>query len=435
MRRSMRALPATLAATLLAACGPADQDEERTAVTEQALAHPGPWEIPAETLAIGDEQDVVYTGAGDWVGEAGCGGGILSGTDILRDYLYAHFPQTYEIGGYSCRPINGNPSKMSVHATGRALDTMLALDDGEADNDAGDPIGNWLIENAEAIGIQYVIWDLYTWQAERPDGAKGKPYGGAHPHHDHLHIELSVERADEVTNWFEDVVTPPVIEGCAPLPFSGGVVDNDSECFVTYGPAQFWRQVDDGGYEGSLVWTNAYESDNPSNWARWNVVLSARGAYDVEVYVDPEWGTHHATRYGIVHAGVEDTVEIDQSTQNGWVSLGEFDFEAGAEQHVSVYDNASGPVEPDQHIAVDAVRLTRIGGYPPPRELGGEGAADDDEGGGSLPEDDPGGTSSSASADEGCSLGAAPGRSSSGRSALLLGLGVAVLVSRRRRAR
>ncbi len=365
--------------TLLAAVG-CQTGAEPTDQIAQGIAHPGPWQIPEETLAIGDGQDVDYTGAGPWIGEEGCAPGIKSGTDILRDYLYAHFPQTNLIGGYDCRPIVGNESQMSVHGTGRALDIMIPTDGGEADNDAGDAIGNWLIENAEAIGIQLIIWDLYTWQAARAPGEKGKDYGGQHPHHDHLHIELSVEHADETENWFEDLVEPPGIEGCQPLAFGGGTIDDANDCFMLFGDPDFWRKETGVGHDGGLYWTNAWQNDEPSNWARWNFSFSARGLYEVEVYIDPAWGVHSETRYALRFGDQEQEVILDQAAQSGWVSLGQFEFEPGGDQHLSVFDNALGPVAEEQHIAADAARLTRIGEYEPPdgRE---DGSAEGEDGG------------------------------------------------------
>lgn len=379
----MRAcLFAVVASALAVACTPSE-DVGRARLE---LAQPGPWSIPPDTLALGDLHHIDYVGAGPWIGEEGCSGGITPGTDILRDYLYAHFGQTDTIGGYACRPIVGNESQMSVHGTGRALDIMLPLDGGEADNDLGDPIGNWLIENAGAIGIQYIIWDLYTWMAERAEGQKGKDYGGAHPHHDHLHVEVSVDVAGNTENWFEETVDPPAIDGCVPLPFAGGVLEETDDCFVAFGPASYWRSVADDGHGGTLLWTNAFEDPNPSNWARWNIIVSSRGSYHVEVYVDSDWGVHRETRYGIKHAEGEAEVVIDQSAAQGWVSLGEFVFDPGGDQHVSVYDNAASPVAEEQHIAVDALQLTRKGGAPLPWDPG----ASDDEGG-ALPEAEDGG--------------------------------------------
>src|SRR5690606_10376618 len=106
--------------------------------------------------ALADTYNIENVQAGPWVGESGCGGTFLEGTRVFRQWLYDNFPQTPTIGGYSCRPI-ANSNSMSVHATGRALDIMLPVDssvgsyNAPADNDIGDPIANWLLENAEEV--------------------------------------------------------------------------------------------------------------------------------------------------------------------------------------------------------------------------------------------------------------------------------------------
>jgi hypothetical protein len=234
---------------------------------------------------------------------------------------------------------------------------MIPTHDGDADNDLGDPIGNYLIEHAEEIGIQYIIWDRWTWNGARPAGSKERMYGGAHPHHDHLHVEVSLEAADMNTAWFSGPMEMPSLEGCDPIPADGGTVDQSSRCFAAYGNATYWRDVADAGEGGTLIWTNAFENGSPSNWARWHLDVEEAGEYAVEVSVDPAWGVWNATRYSIYHDDTEDLVTADQSMSDGWIRLGIFDFAAGAGQHVSVYDNYSGTVPADQHIVADAVRL------------------------------------------------------------------------------
>jgi hypothetical protein len=127
------------------------------------LAEAGPWDVPLATRRIADPQYVAYDGAGPWIGSAGCGPGLLSGTAALGAYLDRAFPQVRGIGGYSCRRNTGDTSRTSVHGTGRALDVFIPLDGGAADNGLGDEVANWLIEHAEEIGVQYVIWDRWQW--------------------------------------------------------------------------------------------------------------------------------------------------------------------------------------------------------------------------------------------------------------------------------
>lgn len=144
---------------------------------------------------------------------------------------------------------------------------------------------------------------------------------------------------------------------CEPLPGEGGVIEEAGSCFFAFGPNQFWRSVEGEGHGGSLLWTNAFENDTPSNWGRWSVNLSAGGDYDVDVYLEPAYAVHAGARYEVRHGGLQTVVFLDQSAGNGWMRLGTFTFESGDDQWVSVYDD-TGPVAPEQHIAVDALRLT-----------------------------------------------------------------------------
>lgn len=194
---------------LLPACTDELAKSSTHVTRDHAAAVAGAWKIPASTLAIGDSQYVSYDGAGAWNNGANCTGGLTAGGSALRNYLLANFPQISGIGGYACRRNTASTNKMSVHGTGRALDIFIPLDGGEADNGLGDPVGNWLIENAEEIGIQYIIWDRWTWGAHRPSGSKDRSYGGPHPHHDHLHVEISIEAGNRQTDFFQGPMTPP----------------------------------------------------------------------------------------------------------------------------------------------------------------------------------------------------------------------------------
>lgn len=160
----------------------------------------GAYRPSASALEAGRRQSIGYEGAPNW-NPSRCGGSFRPGAKRLADFLVANFDGARSYGGYSCRQNTANRSKMSVHGTGRAIDLFVPLDRGDADNDLGDPIANWLIENAEAIGVQYFIWDRTSWGGSR-SGDKIRSYGGPHPHHDHLHIELTSAGAEMRTPWF-----------------------------------------------------------------------------------------------------------------------------------------------------------------------------------------------------------------------------------------
>jgi len=186
---------------LLGAClgDPGPATEARGA----AMARAGDWSLPADVQDIGDQQDVGYDSPGPWNGGAACSGGLFEGTRQIGDTLMGMFDGISEYGGYSCRQNTANSSELSVHGTGRALDLMIPMDGGSADNDAGDPVANWLVEHAEAIGVQYIIWDRTTWAGYR-DPPKTDDYGGPNPHTDHIHMELTIDAADMQTPWFAD---------------------------------------------------------------------------------------------------------------------------------------------------------------------------------------------------------------------------------------
>ena len=326
---------------------------------------PGPWQIPPEVEEAGEESDVEYTGAGPWNGGANCKGEATSGAFVLRDWLLEEWPQISSIGIYRCSEI-GNTGLLSVHGTGRALDLMIPTINGEADNTAGDPIGNWLILNAEEIGIQAIIWDSWRWYADH--WPRSGPYSGSHPHHDHLHIELSVAGANQQTPWFQDQPGSPDLGGCGQLlPADGGQIHHRDPCFQKFGSDDFWRRVDSGGIDGGYWWTNAFRANEPSNWARWNIELEVDGNYLVEYSSPSQHSVFDSVRYNIRHDQTISEVIADPTSHSGpWHVLGEFEFAAGTDQWVAVYDNYDFDVASNQHIAVDAIRLTRLDPLPEP---------------------------------------------------------------------
>lgn len=118
-----------------------------------------------------------------------CTGGHTPGAESLKQVLLdAYSPPVTSIGGYSCRDNTADPGSVSIHGVGRALDIMV---DSTTPNgkETGDKIRNLLINNAENIGIQLVIWDRHIWSVNH----KGwRPYTGPNPHIDHLHVEINI---------------------------------------------------------------------------------------------------------------------------------------------------------------------------------------------------------------------------------------------------
>jgi hypothetical protein len=117
------------------------------------------------------------------------------------------------------------------------------------------------------------------------------------------------------------------------------------------------------------MWTNAFISDEPSNWARWNLQLAGAGRFRVEVNLVEGYNRSRRVPYRLRHGGQETDVILDQSTASGWRALGTFDFQAGDDQWISVYDN-TGEEGGDLHITVDAIRLTPAAPTQPSADAG-----------------------------------------------------------------
>src|SRR4030095_15357157 len=75
--------------------------------------------------------------------------------------------------------------------------------------------------------------------------------------------------------------------------------------------------------------------------------------YAIEAHISG--GTATAATHKVVHAGVTDSVVIDQSTADGFVPLGEFALAADGTEYVQLGDNTGSE---DQHLVVDAPRVT-----------------------------------------------------------------------------
>jgi peptidoglycan hydrolase-like protein with peptidoglycan-binding domain len=159
------------------------------------------WVLPADVRAAGEAQSVRYDSPPAWEDGRNCTGPFTQGAAELRQHILANFLGVTGIGGYNCRYNSGNPQQTSVHGIGRALDIMIPTVGGRANSAVGDPIANWLILNASAIGIQYIIWNRVSWGGNRR-APKDRSYTGPSPHIDHIHAELNKDGAQRKTAWF-----------------------------------------------------------------------------------------------------------------------------------------------------------------------------------------------------------------------------------------
>jgi len=99
----------------------------------------------------------------------------------------------HNLGIYNCRAVRGG-STTSLHGEGRAVDFGVR----PLSAAWGWDLANLLVRNSRALGIQCVIWDRHIWSGSHAD-AGWRDYGGASPHTDHLHVELSWDAARTLT--------------------------------------------------------------------------------------------------------------------------------------------------------------------------------------------------------------------------------------------
>ena len=147
---------------------------------------------------------------------------------------------------------------------------------------------------------------------------------------------------------------------CGVIPKEGGTIDNGQACLELQGPAEFWRS-EAVGQGGSLAWTNVTEYADPSNFAVWRMYFAETGVYSLQTWIEQPFGETKQSVYRVQNAGGEAVVPVDQSAQpTGWVSLGEYTFNAGADHFVRVDDNTGELVALELSLVADALQITRV---------------------------------------------------------------------------
>jgi lysozyme len=155
-------------------------------------------------------------------------------------------------------------------------------------------------------------------------------------------------------------------------------LDEAETCVTLGGPAQFLRSVTGEGFGNAMVWTGTTASTSAANFAQWNLNFSQAGSYKVEVYTDITVSRSTKAKYQIRHNGVTDSVLVNQTSANGFRTLGTFSFAAGANQFVFLGDNTgeAGGIQ----LGIDAIRVTRVAALGLVDDFGGEESFDEETG-------------------------------------------------------
>jgi MYXO-CTERM domain-containing protein len=245
---------------------------------------------------------------------------------------------------------------------------------------------------------------------------------------------------------------PQDCPSCAPIGPAGRTIEENDLCFVRSGSPQYWYDAAVGS-GGALLWTHAVDAAEADDSGRWDLVFEQGGSALVETWIEPGFAGSMQARYVITHAGATEEVVIDQSSGNGWVELGTFDFAAGGGQSVRLDDNTGESFDDQRVLVFDAVRVmpldagsdetgTSQGATSAADGTVGDGTAGGDvlESGEGLGSGDAGSTSGvggltgfgpgSPGPESGCACTSAPGGSAAGWWWLVVGVGL-----RRRRGR
>ena len=222
-------LAAGLVASAIAGCS----GDDLLGSDSSEIAGERTWKLSPDALAAGRAARVTYDSAPAWRGTAACSGKLRDGTRTLGEYLEDRYSAIDTVGGYACRRNTADSSRMSVHGTGRALDLMIPKRGGGADSARGDIIANWLVTNAQRIGVQLIIWNRTVWRA---NGTNAGPYSGPHPHDDHIHVEINNVAARMGTPWFASMDEGDAGSMDASLMIDGATDDDDASTTPTPRP-------------------------------------------------------------------------------------------------------------------------------------------------------------------------------------------------------
>jgi hypothetical protein len=219
------------------------------------------WKLSPDAVAAGKAVRVTYDAAPAWRGTAACSGRLREGTRTLGEFLSDRYSAIDTVGGYACRRNTADSTRMSVHGTGRALDLMIPTRGGAADSARGDLIANWLVMNAQRIGVQLIIWNHTVW---RSNGTNTSAYGGPNPHIDHIHVEITNTAARMETAWFASMDEGDAGSMDASRVVDGAVDDDDASTTLPKPDATTPPPPKDAGTKDSGSVTPTVDASKPT---------------------------------------------------------------------------------------------------------------------------------------------------------------------------
>lgn len=133
------------------------------------------------------------------------------------EYVLSMIVNHYRVGRAASSSISRDCASggQSEHKEGRALDWNVNAAN-PTQKAAGDQLVGWLTApgpddkvgyNARRLGVMYIIWNGQIWN-NTSSSATWKPYTGANPHTDHVHISLTWNGAYMRSSWWTGTAIP-----------------------------------------------------------------------------------------------------------------------------------------------------------------------------------------------------------------------------------
>ena len=133
---------------------------------------------------LGAGVDVPMLGGGGSFGPGGRTGseaGLTPTSVGAKRAIESAFPAISEIGGW--RPADG----YNEHFSGQALDVMIPDWGSPSGKAYGDQVAKYMLDNAAALGIDYILWQQRQWNADGTSSAMGDRGSPTENHMDHVH--------------------------------------------------------------------------------------------------------------------------------------------------------------------------------------------------------------------------------------------------------
>jgi phage-related minor tail protein len=120
------------------------------------------------------------------VGRTGSEARLTEGSIKVKRLIESQFPAISTIGGY-----REDPNFPNEHPAGKALDVMIPNWNTPGGKAYGDEIAKYMLQNAGALGIDYLLWQQRQWNPDGTSSPMGDLGNPTDNHMDHVHVHVA----------------------------------------------------------------------------------------------------------------------------------------------------------------------------------------------------------------------------------------------------